>query len=282
MTERNAQTVPQTLPAPLYDAFAENTGIAAELARLDAQAALSWPAEARRLSALALPSAPEVLELGAGPGFVTERLADLWPDARITALDRDARLLAVAADRLKGRAGIRFVTADAAATGLPGSSFDLIVTRYLVQHLADPAPMLAEALRLLRPGGVHVVIEVDDGLWGMAEPAYPVMTRIYAKAAALQQAQGRDRFAARHLWPLLQGAGYTGLSLDSFCYSSDELGLAPFLPQLDPGRLMPLVRDGGLAMTDLIMARACLEQFKAHPAARVILIGFFATARKPG
>lgn len=271
----------QMASAPLYDAYAENTDIAAELARLEAQAALSWSAEARRLSALSLPAAPDVLELGAGPGFVTERLAALFPTARITALDRDPRLLAKAGVRLADRPGTSFVLADAASTGLPEARFDLVVTRYLLQHLADPRPMLAEALRLLRPGGVHAVIEVDDGMWGLAEPQYPVLTRIYAKATALQQAEGRDRFAARHLWPLLSGGGYTEVTLDSFCYSSDEIGLAPFLPQLDPGRLMPLVRDGRLPMTDLIMARACVEQFKAHPEARVILLGFMATGRKP-
>ena len=263
----------------LYDAFAENTRIETELARLEAQAALSWEAEARRLAALPLPDAPRILELGAGPGFVTERLAALFPDAQITALDRDPRLLEIARSRLGGER-VTTVQADAADTGLAASGFDLIVTRYLLQHLDPPQPMLREALRLLRPGGLHAVIEVDDGLWGLAEPSYPALSRLYARATALQQADGRDRLAARHLYKLLAETGYTDVVLDSFCYTSDALGLEPFLPQLDPSRLMPLVRDGRLSFSDLTIARLCLEQFKATPGARVILLGFIATGRK--
>jgi ubiquinone/menaquinone biosynthesis C-methylase UbiE len=196
----------------LYDAFAENAGIAAELARLETQVVLSWEAEARRLAALPLPAAPRILELGAGPGFVTERLAALFPAARITALDIDARLLAIAAERIGAAPAIEFVQADALATGLPDGRFDLVLSRYLLQHLSPPQPMLREALRLLRPGGLHAIIEIDDGMWGMAEPAFPQLTAIYARAAALQLQAGRDRFAARHLWPLLQETGYAGPS----------------------------------------------------------------------
>jgi ubiquinone/menaquinone biosynthesis C-methylase UbiE len=264
----------------LYDAFSENSRFTAELTRLEAQAALSWEAEAQRLAALPLPAAPRILELGAGPGFVTERLATLFPRAEITALDCDERLLELARARLEGRP-VTYVLADAAQTGLPDNSVDLVVSRYLLQHLEPPQPMLREALRLLRPGGLHVVIEVDDGLWGMAEPSFPALARIYAKAAALQQAAGRDRLAARHLHPLLQETGYTDVTLDAFCYSSDTLGLEPFLPQLDPSRLLPLVVDGKLPLTDLILVRVCLEQFKATPGARVILLGFVAVGRKP-
>lgn len=46
-----------------------------------------------------------------------------------------------------------FLCRDAADTGLPEGSFDAIVMNDAMEHVADPAGVLAECARLLRPGG---------------------------------------------------------------------------------------------------------------------------------
>jgi ubiquinone/menaquinone biosynthesis C-methylase UbiE len=265
----------------LYDANAENVGLAAELDRLQAQARLSWRAECRRLAQLQIPSDASLLELGCGPGFVTELLHELLPNGTITALDHDAALLDQARTRIGANKAITFVRAEAAATGLPGASFDVVLSRYLFQHLSDPMPVAQEALRVLRPGGLHVIVDIDDGLWGVAEPSFPKLRAIHAQAAALQTVKGRDRHVGRHIWPILRRAGYVDLDLDVFCYHSCELGLDAFHPQLDPARLLPHLGDAGISMSSFVTAHALYNEFLAAPDAEVILLGFIGAGRRP-
>jgi SAM-dependent methyltransferase len=263
-----------------YDAGSENAGLAAELERLAAQARLSWRAECRRLAQFDIPADAALLELGCGPGFVTELLNAFLPNCRITALDHDAALLDRARERIGGNKAIDLVEAEATATGLPDASFDVVFSRYLFQHLPDPMPVAREALRVLRPGGLHVIIDVDDSLWGVVEPSFPKLQTIHAQAAALQRANGRDRHVGRHIWSILRCAGYANLDLDVFCYHSNELGLDAFRPQLDPARLLPFVGEAGISMTSFASAHALYNEFLAAPDAQVMLLGFIGSGRR--
>ena len=160
-------------------------------------------------------------------------------------------------------------------------TFDLVLSRYLFQHLARPDLVAAEALRVLRAGGVHAVIDIDDELWGLAEPRFPALQAIHAKASASQTEAGRNRRIGRSLHSILDGAGYADAALDVFCYGSDWLGLEPFGAQIDPARLLPLLRDGSLSMSDYLAAQAMTDAFTATPGARVLLLGFIGSGRRP-
>lgn len=52
----------------------------------------------------------------------------------------------------------RLEQADVSATGLEDGAYDLITTGLVDEHLPDLQPLYREASRLLRPGGVHVLI----------------------------------------------------------------------------------------------------------------------------
>ena len=59
----------------------------AEIEHLRAQLALSWDEERKILDRLGIDGSAHVLEIGSGPGFVTERLLEWLPGARITAVE---------------------------------------------------------------------------------------------------------------------------------------------------------------------------------------------------
>jgi SAM-dependent methyltransferase len=259
-------------------------GLDAEIARLRAQVAMSWSVESRRLASLGVADGQHLLEVGCGPGFVTERLASWLPASRIVAVDSDPRMLSQASRLLAGTPAadrVTFLHRPAHDTGLPSDTFDLALSRYLMQHLPDPVSAAAEALRVLRPGGVHVVIDVDDGLWGLVQPEFPEFRNWHAWRARAQAGRGGDRFVGRRLGRVLRQAGYVGIDLDVFAYHSDDAGLEAFAPQLYPGQFLPLV-EGGL-MTVEEYARACVatQRFFASSAPFLLMVGFIARAEKP-
>jgi SAM-dependent methyltransferase len=261
-----------------YDPRRGEGGLDGELARLDAQAALSWPQELRMIRALGVPDRPRILEAGCGPGVVTRRLREAFPGGAITALDRDAELLARV--RGLGLPGVTCVEADVAGTGLPDVSVDLVLSRYTYQHLSDPAAAAREALRVLAPGGLHVIVDIDDALWGLADPPAPSNTRIFAQHAAAQAARGGDRTIGRRLWRLLAGCGYACLQLDLFAYHSDDLGRNPFLPQIAPERMLAQIESSAIDPVDLATLYAAYHRFARDPEAFILMVGFLVSGRR--
>lgn len=263
---------------PAYDPRREAGGLTAEAARLEAQALLSWPEERRILARLVQGSRPRILEVGSGTGAITERLLADFPEAEITALEPDPDLLAVSARRLGARPRLRQVQGSIAANTLPDGAYDLIVLRYVLQHLPDPAAELRALKTKLAPAGQLAVIEVDGELWGLAEPSDPSLGRLHAAAAATHVGRQGDRLIGRRLWSLLRAAGYAAPRLETYCYHSGDLGLPAFAPQLSPERLLPAVTAGDLSFEDYMTLLQAHQRFMADPEAFVLLIGFLASA----
>lgn len=265
-----------------YDPRRGPGGFEAEMARLRAQALLSWPQEARLLQWLGLRDGMDVLELGSGPGYVTEQLLHLLRTASITAVEIDPEMIARATNTLGDAAErVRFVQASAFDTGLPSGSFDFAIARFLFQHLKVPATGAREALRLLRPGGKLAVIDIDAALWGISQPTDPRLAPIHARAAQLQQAGGGDRAIGRRLWRILKAAGFTDLRLEAFVYHSDELGLDAFHPQLEPGRLVGAVEQGYITAQEYALVQEGYRRFRASPDAFILMVGLLACGTRP-
>ncbi len=90
-----------------------------------------------------------VVDVGAGTGALHGTLSAIAPTARLVALDLSANMLRMA----RTHRGATTVLADALALPLADSSADVVILAYVLFHLADPAQALAEAARILRPGG---------------------------------------------------------------------------------------------------------------------------------
>ena len=94
----------------------------------------------------------DVIELGCGTAYLSAQLARLG--ARPVGLDLNAAQLATAA-RCQARFGLAFPLVEANAENVPlaDGSFDLVVSEYGASVWCDPDRWVAEAARLLRPGG---------------------------------------------------------------------------------------------------------------------------------
>jgi SAM-dependent methyltransferase len=110
---------------------------------------------ARRVAARA-PS--RVLELAAGTGIATRQLLAAVPAAEIVATDLNPAMVELGRRLAPGAAWER---ADAAALPVEDASFDVVACQFGVMFFPDRVAALAEARRVLRPGGTIVISTWD-------------------------------------------------------------------------------------------------------------------------
>lgn len=255
----------------------EGDTLAGELDRLEAQAALSWPEEFRVLTELGIADGDAIADAGCGSGAFTARLRAALPTSPLTAIDGDEQLLAQARRRLRELPDIRFIAGDLGEPPVPDASQDALVSRFVFQHLPDPLWVATRLRRLLRPGGLLAVIEVDAGLWGAAEPDLRSgYEEAYRAMAADQAGAGGDRFIARRLPGILDAAGYRDILVRPYAYGGPVT--AELTAQLSPERFLPLVERGTLSLPVYARAWAAWEQFRRR-SGRVMLLGFVVSGR---
>ena len=113
----------------------------------------------KRVIALAAPQPGErVLDLACGTGVVARAMAPIVGAAgRVVGVDVLAGMLAVARSLPDpGGATIEWIEADAADTGLPDASFDLVICQQGLQFFPDRGAAAKEVRRALAPGGRFV------------------------------------------------------------------------------------------------------------------------------
>jgi SAM-dependent methyltransferase len=129
---------------------------------LRAQAEAIWPQEEPIVRGHGSPRA--ILDVGCGTGEITSRLATVFPAARVTGVDLLEPHLELARERYAQLADrVAFRQADAFELPFPDDSFDLVVCRHMLQAVPTPERVIAEMVRVARPGGrLHLLVEDYD------------------------------------------------------------------------------------------------------------------------
>jgi SAM-dependent methyltransferase len=107
--------------------------------------------------------AGDALEVGAGSGAMAAQLLAQYPALTLVATDYDAGMVAYARKTLAtfaGRATVQQV--DAARLPFEDDRFDLVFSFAMLHHVGDWPGAVAEALRVLRPGGRFVGYDALD------------------------------------------------------------------------------------------------------------------------
>jgi arsenite methyltransferase len=108
---------------------------------------------------LALQAGERVLDVGSGPGFLAEEmLAEVGPDGAVHGVDPSESMLAIARGR---EAGVEYAQGDALALPYGDETFDAVVATQVYEYVPDMPAALAEARRVLRPGGRLLILDSD-------------------------------------------------------------------------------------------------------------------------
>ena len=116
-----------------------------------------WNALYERPATLALlpeVNGKDVLDAGCGPAWYSDWLAR--HGARVIAVDCSRAMVALASERLKGRARIIHGDAGDLRDVLPNGAFDIILSSLVIHYLPDLSQTFGEWARLLRPRGVLI------------------------------------------------------------------------------------------------------------------------------
>jgi MPBQ/MSBQ methyltransferase len=97
------------------------------------------------------------LDAGAGTGFTTEGIVERVDASRVTMLDQSPHQLAHAA-RKTALAACRRLQGDAEALPFATDSFDRYVSAGSIEYWPDPQRAVTEAYRVVKPGGVALVV----------------------------------------------------------------------------------------------------------------------------
>ena len=113
------------------------------------------------LGMVSIPDNGRVIEIGAGAGAVTRRIARHADPAEVIGYEPSQGFVNEARLRAGDARNLRFEMAN--GTDLPeaDAAADAVVFHTVLSHVVDPAALIAEAVRVLKPGGQLVICDAD-------------------------------------------------------------------------------------------------------------------------
>ncbi|RMH37742.1 MAG: class I SAM-dependent methyltransferase [Deltaproteobacteria bacterium] len=176
----------------------------------------------------ALGARGRMLDIGTGPGHIPLLVCERDPDAQVVGVDLSRHMLAVAERRRAQSphaARVTFRIADAKALDEPTGAYDAVFSNTILHHIPDPRPFLAEAARVLRPGGALLIRDL------MRPATEAEVDALVARHAADCTPRQRELFRASLC---------AALTVDELRAMADEVGLAHAEIAVDSDRHMSL------------------------------------------
>ncbi len=229
------------------------------------------------LSGLKLPDGAFAVELGSGTGHVTRDLVVMAGASRALGIEPSTIMVDRAKQHYADDPTLRFEVGDARSTGLGDASVDLVLMHTLLCHVPGPEDAIAEALRILKPGGV---LAICDGDYDTATAQIADYDPLDQLVRFMINQNVTNLWVMRQIGDVLSRAGFEIGAKQGHGYVA-EGDAAYFLTVIDRGA--DIMAENGLLFP------ATADALKAEARARVEAHKFFGfmsyvsqIARKPG
>lgn len=180
----------------------------AEIRHLVAQAEVYAHEAGELFDLIGVPAGISAIDMGCGVMGVVHLLAErIGAGGRVVGLDFQGAMVEMARRFAEERGlDVEFVEADATTCGLPDAGFDLVHARTLLVNVAEPERIVAEMMRIARPGGVVAVQEPDGGAW-VCDPPHPAWDALCSGVVNAYRHTGKDFTIGRRVARILLDAG---------------------------------------------------------------------------
>ena len=169
--------------------------------------------------AVAAQPGERILDVGCGPGYYVDELAEEVGDGgHVTGTDLSPAMLAVARERCAGRANTDLHEGDATSLPCGDAEVDAVVSVQVLEYVPDVERALAEMRRVLRPGGRVVLWDVD---WGTLSMHARDRDRCDRVLRAWDQ-HLVDPCLPRTLAPRLRAAGFDDVRMEAHAFATAE------------------------------------------------------------
>jgi SAM-dependent methyltransferase len=180
---------------------------------LDAQARALWPQEVELVRRYGLSGPIRILDAGCGPGEITSRLAELYPDAQLLGVDIvDAHLSLARRRYAHYGTRVRFEHQTVFGLNTAGGTFDLTVCRHVVHAVPYADRVLAELVRVTRSGGRLHLISEDYGMLHFQRGALDPTLFWHDASTAFGERTNTDLYVGRDTFEILTRLGLTDIS----------------------------------------------------------------------
>ncbi|MEQ8766250.1 MAG: methyltransferase domain-containing protein [Planctomycetota bacterium] len=165
----------------------------------------------RCLNELGLKPGLRVLDVGSGLGQMTCAMAEaVGPEGGVVGIERSVEQR-TRAERYAHESGSRVTFREGDALALPLqeeelASFDVVHSRFVLEHLRDPQAAVDQMVRAVKPGG-RIVLADDDHDLLRFDPPLPAIDHLWRAYIRLYDRLGNDPFIGRRLVRLLHTAG---------------------------------------------------------------------------
>ncbi len=150
----------------------ERTFHSSQAHRLDDPERLQWLPPDEVIAQIPLKKGEVVADIGAGTGYFALHIARVVGESgRVFAVDFQREMLGKITEKLaapRSPSNVELLEGEAASTALPAQSCDVVFMANIWHELDHHAAVLAEAARILRPGGKLAILD-----WRAALPAPP-------------------------------------------------------------------------------------------------------------
>ena len=181
------------------------------------EAMFQWRQEMEPLLAGAdLRPGQSVVDYGCGPGHLTVELAErVAPGGSVTGLDINAEFVARANERaaekgLDARVSAKLL--DGPVLPLDDASVDRVVCKSVLEYVDDPAAVLAEFHRIVRPGGRAHIVDSDWRMLALEPIGHEQAARLFEAAKPAY----RTPEIGRRLYGLMRQAGFREVQVTIF------------------------------------------------------------------
>jgi ubiquinone/menaquinone biosynthesis C-methylase UbiE len=146
-----------------------------------------------------------MIDLGAADGRMLDSLQQKYTKARCVGVEYSRDLVDFAKAKYPH---LEIVRGDAQSLNFPDTSFDVVIAAALIEHVPDPAKIICEAKRILRPGGI-LILTSPDPFWG----------HLAALVGHIKKGQHKTLMNLKQLSDLAMKSGFNILKTQKFMLS---------------------------------------------------------------